>query len=312
MKLVNQGFTAEQCTLLREGVSTPIFGQWHQDRHYLHFKPVIPFTHGLTYRFMVAGNIVETFTVSTKAMAPTKVVCIYPSIDTVPENLLKIYVRFSAPMGDQYSESFIHMTDQSGDTLDKIFLPLQPELWNAKHDILTLWLDPGRIKRELGPNKTWGTPLEAGDKYIIHISPEWKDKHGVPLGNSHQKTLIAGLADRAKLTIDEWDLELPLSGTNQPLVVNFNASLDYLLLQECLTITRDKEVVPGTSQVNRTQSNWCFTGEEPWSEGIYELQVESRLEDIAGNNLNRLFDEEIDVSKPSPDISIYRRSFAIK
>ena len=41
------------------------------------------------------------------------------------------------------------------------FLDLQPELWNAEGTVLTLWLDPGRIKRDLIPNKELGIPLKA-------------------------------------------------------------------------------------------------------------------------------------------------------
>ena len=48
------------------------------------------------------------------------------------------------------------------DTIPSIFLDLQPELWNKERTILTLWLDPGRIKRDLQPNKKLGLPLELG------------------------------------------------------------------------------------------------------------------------------------------------------
>ena len=37
--------------------------------------------------------------------------------------------------------------------MKSIFLELENELWNPEHTQLTLWLDPGRIKRDLIPNQ---------------------------------------------------------------------------------------------------------------------------------------------------------------
>lgn len=38
------------------------------------------------------------------------------------------------------------------------------------------------------------------------------------------------------------------------------------------------------------ESGWQFMPEEAWQAGLYELIVNTRLEDLAGNNLHGLFD----------------------
>jgi hypothetical protein len=43
-----------------------------------------------------------------------------------------------------------------------------------------------------------------------------------------------------------------------------------------------------------------FIPNKPWSPGQYNLQVEARLEDLAGNNLNRLFDRDVTNPQTTP------------
>ena len=77
----------------------------------------------------------------------------------MPENLLKIYLRFSHPMREGQSDKYISLIKNGKDTLPDVFLNLQPELWNEDRTVLTVWLDPGRIKRDLQPNLKLGNPL---------------------------------------------------------------------------------------------------------------------------------------------------------
>ena len=53
------------------------------------------------------------------------------------------------------------------------------------------------------------------------------------------------------------------------------------------------EYVEGSIQVDRNETRWGFTPHEPWRAGDYTLTVDTTLEDLAGNRINRLF--EVDV-----------------
>ena len=55
-----------------------------------------------------------------------------------------------------------------------------------------------------------------------------------------------------------------------------------------------------------------FYPAEPWNTGNYMIEVEGRLEDLAGNNLNRLFEK--DLHKPNPRTQeklLHTRTFSI-
>jgi len=54
-----------------------------------------------------------------------------------------------------------------------------------------------------------------------------------------------------------------------------------------------------------------FTSELAWTKGNYELHVESRLEDLAGDNRDRLFDTDRTQMQNSPQ-SFHKRKFEIK
>jgi hypothetical protein len=65
------------------------------------------------------------------------------------------------------------------------------------------------------------------------------------------------------------------------------------------------EIVNAEEKVN-------FTPAKPWSAGTYKLQIETRLEDLAGNNLGRLFDRDLTTQqKPHSNTGIYERKLNI-
>jgi hypothetical protein len=68
-------------------------------------------------------------------------------------------------MMESRSAGFIKLVKNGTDTLHDAFLDLQPELWNEDRTVITLWLDPGRIKRDLQPNLKLGAPLQQSEKY---------------------------------------------------------------------------------------------------------------------------------------------------
>lgn len=51
--------------------------------------------------------------------------------------------------------------------------------------------------------------------------------------------------------------------------------------------------VEGSIQVDRNETRWGFTPQQPWRAGDYSLSVDTTLEDLAGNRINRPF--EVDV-----------------
>ena len=282
--------------LLKAAHPTAIAGNFTIEQDGYLFKPLIPFTRGLQYAIFVKGKPLSAIIIPKDSIIP-KLLAIYPSKDSLPENLLKIHLFFSKPMVEGHSSQFIKLTDAKGDSLPDTFLTLQSELWNKESTELTLWLDPGRIKRDLVPNKLFGPPLKNGRHYQLIISADWPDQEGNLLMHTFNKVFTVVARDTVSPSPARWKLTIPKYGTVQPLVVDLDKSLDYILLENAIWVVDGTgNSVNGSVQIDNGEMKYRFTPEKPWLRGGYKLEIEARLEDLAGNNLNRLF--ELDLKNP--------------
>lgn len=277
------------------GNDAAIIGNYTRVGGEISFTPVIPFSRGMEYELFYRDKIIGKIKIPMANVSEAAVVAaVYPSADTVPENLLKIYLQFSAPMREGEALKHIALVDSEGDTVSGVFLDLQPELWNEERTVLTVWLDPGRIKRDLIPNRQMGNPLQKGKQYSVVVSNKWKDVQGLALQQEYRKKFYVGDRDSRSPQTETWVMSLPHIATKEPLKVHMNEPLDYFLLQETISIADEKEnIVAGNIKIYENESGFEFIPDQPWKAGRYKLQVAFYLEDLAGNNLQRLYDREI-------------------
>lgn len=299
--------------VLANGNKRAILGKFSADNSALLFEPLIPLTPGLTYHILdnnrLIGQVFVPFNPNEKA---PELVAIYPLLDTLPENLLKLYVRFSKPMRSGESLQFIHLLDKNQDTLRNVFLNLQPELWDTTGTVLTLWLDPGRIKRGLTLNRTLGNPLKMNETYHLVISSTWKGQSGLNLAQTYRKTFVAGKRDEQAPDLKQWQLQLPKVGTTASLEIKTRETLDHYLLSESIGIVdQNNSPVKGEIRLGKKDQQLLFVPTKPWKAQRYRLQIDARLEDLAGNNLNRVFDRDITKTK-SRTKSYYELAFELK
>ena len=292
----------------------PILGEAVFAEDQVIFTPVIPFSRGLSYEiFLHDKRIAKIKMPSLNANNAPSVIAMYPTSDTLPENLLKVYLLFSHPMREGVSLEHISLLNDRGDTLQNVFLPLQPELWNKERTALTLWLDPGRIKRDLIPNQEMGNPLLKGERYMLVVTPDWKDARGIHLSNKYTRQFIASSRDSLSPDVDQWKLDLPTSGTREPLVINTIEPLDYFLLNETLEIVDDiRNRINTSAIISDHESIVRFIPDKPWKSGRYRLHVASYLEDLAGNNLTKVFDRDIRIRQSRQEQTVYERHFVIR
>jgi hypothetical protein len=291
---------------------TAILGEHSFEDGKLLFKPLIPFSRGMSYEIIFRNKEIGKIKIppDEAAKSPT-LVAIYPTQDTLPENLLKLYLHFSDPMREGEALRHIALLNKLNDTIPNIFLDLQPELWNKERTTLTVWLDPGRIKRDLIPNQQMGNPLKKNEQYTLSISPEWKSAQGKSLGQIYNRTFIVSARDSISPDPDRWTLTLPTAETPQPLVINIDEPLDYFLLNETIHIVDEHEnAVKGSLKISNEESKVEFSPDKPWPAGRYRLRVASYLEDLAGNNLNKVFDRDI-TTQQSGDKPNYVRHFVL-
>lgn len=284
------------------------------DDHTLVFRPFLPFSEGVSYVAIYPGLSPAFFTIPTEDFTATEVVAIYPSSDTLPENTLKVYLYFSAPMSVKKSKAYVYLTNAMGDTIVQPFLDLDPELWNEDRSRLTLWFDPGRLKRDLVPNREMGPPLEKGQQYSLHINHQWTDAKGHPLARSVTKSFFVGAADRTQPSLAQWTLLAPTTDSREALVLQFGEILDEALSKHSMAVLDEKgEAVNGDIQLGALQESWHFVPRTPWKAGQYQVRVNAILEDLAGNNLNRPFDRDLELNPGDvPDTAFYWLPFSVK
>ena len=174
------------------------------------------------------------------AMPATLVSRVYPSADTLPENLLKFYVHFTGPMSRGNIYDHIRLRDESGRDVELPFLEIDEELWDATTTRLTLIIDPGRIKRGVRPLEEIGPALEAGKSYTLAIGREWRDGAGNQLKDNFQKAFKVAPPDREPPDPARWKVESPRADSRDPLVVVFPEPMDHALSQRLIRVTGDQ------------------------------------------------------------------------
>jgi hypothetical protein len=293
---------------------TAILGDYQKSDAGIVFRPLIPFTSGLTYEISVAGKTIGKIQIPVPQYSDLPSLTeIYPSQDTLPENTLKFYFRFSHAMREGQALKYIRLLKNGTDTVSGTFLDLQPELWNKDYTLLTLWLDPGRIKRDLQPNKKLGVPLESAASYTLVVESGWTDIRGAVIPENFRKDFFVAERDSICPDVKQWTLKKPKQNTTDPLVIHLNESLDRVLLPEAVRIISvDGNSVGGKMEVKNEETVLEFRPESPWAKGTYIIESEDRLEDLAGNNLNRLFDRDITKKTDHSTQKIFTRKFEIQ
>ena len=273
---------------------TSIIGSIKQEGAYRFFRPLIPFDLETSYTLSCDELLIPFKILIPEQHQTMEVVDIFPATAQVPSNILKWYVRFSRPVNPIKIYDHIQFRDEQGDPIERSILNLAAPLLSDDGTLLTIWVEPGRQKQLLGPNQRLGGVFEPDRNYTLHIDALLKDDRGVPIGMevNHEFSTIA--ADRAKPSMEDWEVSDIPAQTRLPLEIRTKEPLDYGSLVDAFSITQQGSVVTGTLKYNSLSSTISFTPDERWSAGMYTIELAYRLEDLAGNNLRHLFDRPID------------------
>jgi hypothetical protein len=282
-----------------------VLGEYAVTEGALRFTPLFPFDEGRRYQVRFdpgrlpgapadAGGVLEADVgrPASTATPSTSVARVYPGGDEVPENLLRMYIEFSAPMGRKSGVEYISLLDSAGREITGAVLPLDYEFWSPDHTRFTVFFDPGRVKQGILPNRQMGRPLEVGRSVTLVVSREWRDAHGLPLKEDFRRTLRVGPPDEKPIDPASWHIQAPAAGTRDGVVVTFPKALDHGLLMRALGVRRDGKPVDGDIAIERGETRWTFTPADPWRAGAYQLLALDILEDPAGNQIGRAFEVE--------------------
>ncbi|MCH8127247.1 hypothetical protein IIC38_15025 [candidate division KSB1 bacterium] len=290
----------------------PIMGSYSVDGKIIRFQPRFPFVAGLVYTARFDGTrfnsligkqsqpgqsttkvVTHTFP-KKESIATTFIENVYPSTNSIPENLLKFYIQFSAPMSRGNVYRFVYLMDESGQKVKQPFLELEQGLWDSASKRLTIFFDPGRIKRGLRQHEEMGLALKPGASYRLTIDRELQDADGNPLTKSYIKQFSVIEADRKSPNPDNWKIVTPGAKSFEPIIVSFPEPLDHALVGRLLSIRNGgNELVDGTIQISKQETRWSFKPINYWDAGNYVIHVKTTLEDLAGNNLKSVFDVDV-------------------
>ena len=268
----------------------------------VHFAPAFPLEPGVFYvaRLEVDGRrdleLRFELPVQSRPRAlspPPTVTAVYPSSGQLPANLLRFYLHFSAPMRAGNSYRFIEIRDEQGERITEPFLELEQELWDPSGQRFTLLFDPGRIKSGLLPTRTVGGALDESRRLTLVVHSGWPSAAGASLADGFEHAFEVTEPDHESPSVGDWTLSLPSAGSLAPLRLTFDEPLDHALLQSLITVERDGRTILGTVSVSDGETAWELTPDEPWQAGAYRIVVDVRLEDRAGNRLDRPFERDL-------------------
>ena len=237
---------------------------------------------------------------------------VFPSSDTLPENLLRMYIHFSKPMKTVGNLENIKLLDNKGQEVDGAIFNNVYELWDKTQKNLTIIFDPARVKTGLKANAQMGSALQVGKRYTLRIG-QLEDVYSNPLASTFTKSFFVNEADKIAPKIENWKVIIPKINSKTPLIIEFPSMLDHLSLLQRLQLTDSKnQPIDGQVEIKNQETTWHFNPTREWLAGNYILYVHARLEDPAGNNLNGLFDHKIGTLKYAQEEEIEQLNFKIR
>jgi hypothetical protein len=208
------------------------------------------------------------------AFAALPVGKVYPSGPTVPENLLRIELRLTAPLPAPLVVEHIRLLDADGREIQGAFLDLL--LPTADATRFSLLLHPGRVKSGIGANLALGRALHAGAPVTLRIDDP-------SLGRPIRKRWRVTAFDADPPDPLRWNIKTPSEGRRSALLVLLHAPISSTA--ESLIAIRGPygQRVNGRTRLERGETVWRFIPDQPWRAGRYALVTHPDLEDPAGN-----------------------------
>ncbi|MDJ0840315.1 MAG: Ig-like domain-containing protein [Acidobacteriota bacterium] len=293
-----------------------ILGTTGVEGNKLVFRPNFPFYPGHDHTALFNSDLIArwgavnvqplTFKIP-KPELPSiaRVVDISPNMETVPSNLLRLYVTFSHTMRRGNAQAAVRLLDENGEPVRAPFLNVKPELWDPESKRLTLLFDPGRIKRGLVPHKQMGPPLLPNRTYTLEIDRSLTDARGAPLAATFRKTFRTGPTDRKSPNWKAWTPTIPGQDTRNPLHLTFDEPLDQALALRMIQIEDPNgNPKPCAKSLSKDGKTLSFSPDHPWQPGAYRIHIDPAIEDPAGNQLHKLFDVDMqaqDQSEADPE-----------
>lgn len=285
---------------LLSGRAVPVMGRVEQEPDRLVFVPALPFLPGQKYQaeWLPQDGTIRRVEFEMKAASGSR-----PAVSLVPQarlpaNALKIYLSFTEPMEQGVFLERLKLLDVRGQEILGPFR--ETELWSPDGRRLTLWFHPGRQKTGVNLNEDEGQVLKADSRCMLVVDGRWRSAAGVALGEDVRFEFKTGPADHQMPDMSRWNITLPRAGSLEPLVVRFDEPLDPAMLAQALSVQQKGRPTAVRVTVPASGEEWRAVPQVAWQAGGHELLADPLLEDLAGNSLTRLFEQEEGVVRAVP------------
>jgi hypothetical protein len=184
--------------------------------------------------------------------------------------------------------NLIELVDDKGNV---IYDPwLREEIWDEENNCLIIYIHPGRIKWGIELRELLGPVLFEKRDYGLVIRGDLSDPKGNKIGKDVVKKFRTTPEDRVRIEVGDWKFSVP-KAERDALTLTFPKAIDHRSLQRFLNVMDEKgNRVEGNISIGKEEKSWQFMPTRPWDMRSYHLDIDPRLEDVAGNTPARAFD----------------------
>lgn len=204
---------------------------------------------------------------------------IEPATSVIPANILRWYFHFNQSGRNLVRQCEFYLEELDGNPRRiQPFVDFGDELWSGDGTRLTIFFDPGRVKRHVKAADNRAAILRSGHHYrwLWNESTIGQFRAGAPI--------------RTKLASHRWALYAPASPV-APVRVLFDRLMDPALLASTSSVSVvGGELVPGKLTISDGGFGWSFTPDQPWYNGDYLVNFAATLEDVCGNRVSESLD----------------------
>ena len=222
-------------------------------------------------------------------LAASASVEIHPAGTTVPENLLRLELRFDQPQRLPFDLERLKLLDGDGVEIRHALLDLA--LPDADGRRITVLLDPGRVKTGVGPNLQAGRALTPGATISLSVVDAADTAPVI-------KTWRVVDALSRPLQPEHWRLSAPRRGTRDALSVDLRVPISSVGERLIAVLDGRGRPVAGVVTLGDGDATWRFRPSRPWATGRHRLVTHPDLEDPAGNRRCAAFEDPIRSASP--------------
>jgi hypothetical protein len=215
---------------------------------------------------------------------------ISPQATVLPANTLRFYLQFPRPAEAHFDRDRLWLMDDQDLVVPDPFLVLSQELWSVDVRRLTVFMEPGRIKRGMGTDPAHEPAFVVGRTYSLVVTA---------LGQTARHTFR--ISDPILNPVDEarWCVVAPTMGSLDPAVVHFDRVMDAALCEdEIAVLTLSGDVIDTRVSLTPDGTAARLIPSHPWGDGEHRLVASQRLEDVSGNRLGEALDHHLNAGGP--------------